>query len=116
LTPDGKHQLSLAESTSALSFDLDRQGFYEVQPANGPRQLVAVHTDRRESDLTKIPNDTLELWSHTGDGVATPNAATVQSQTRPWSLWRYVLLLAVAAALIESFFASGYLREAKQTE
>ncbi|MFL6415063.1 MAG: BatA domain-containing protein, partial [Bryobacteraceae bacterium] len=29
--PDGKHELSLAESTKAFAFDLKREGFYEVQ-------------------------------------------------------------------------------------
>ncbi len=50
--PDGKHQLSLVEGTKALSFDLASDGFYEVQRADGQRQLMAVHADRRESDLT----------------------------------------------------------------
>ena len=50
--PDGKHELSLAEATQALSFDLEREGFYEVQRADGRRMLMAAHADRRESDLT----------------------------------------------------------------
>ena len=34
--------------------------------ASGRRSLVAVHADRRESDLPAIPHETLDLWKGTG--------------------------------------------------
>jgi hypothetical protein len=67
--PDGKHELSLAESAKAFTFDLSREGFYEIQRSGSQRQLMAVHADRRESDLRKVPNDTLELWRNTGSAT-----------------------------------------------
>jgi len=113
--PDGRHELSLAESTRALSFDLNRGGFYEVQRANGQRQLLAVHADRRESDLTPISPETLDLWRNTGSTAVAAKPGSVTAETRPWSLWRYVMILVLVAALMESLFASRYLRKERQT-
>ncbi len=107
--PDGKHDLSLEEAGKALSFDLTRAGFYEVSRADGRRLLMAVHADRRESDLKAIPAETLELWRNTGDTSRRAEVASRQTQTRPWSYWRYVLALALLAALVESIFANRYL-------
>ncbi len=120
--PDGKHQLSLSEATKALSFDLGQDGFYEVQRADGRRLLMAVHADRRESDLSTAPEETLVLWRNTGNTTAgakpsNGSGATggVDRQTRPWSLWRYVMVLVLITALIESVFASRYLKQERQT-
>lgn len=112
--PDGRNELSLSEAAKAVSFEVDRDGFYEVQRAHGPRTLVAVHTDRRESDLTPIPQQTLTLWSNMGQQSSAAAAGTVERQAQPWSLWRYVLLLALAAALAESILANGYLQKGRQ--
>ena len=113
--PDGKHELSLGDASKALSFDLNREGFYEVQRADGRRLLMAVHADRRESDLTPIPDDTLAVWRNTGNTAAAAQSGTVEQQTRPWSLWRYAMFLALLVALVESIFASRYLKQERQT-
>jgi len=112
--PDGKHELSLAESTKAFTFDLKREGFYEIQRSGAQRQLVAVHADRRESDLRKVPQDTLELWRNTGSTAVEAKAGAPASETRPFSLWRYFMVLVIVAALVESVFGSRYLKEAGQ--
>ncbi len=109
--PDGRHLLSLSATRKALSFDLDREGFYEVQRADGRRMLFAAHADRRESDLRRIPSETLKLWRNTGNTAAAAQQGTVERQSRPWSLWRYVMILALIAAVMESMFASRYLKE-----
>ena len=115
--PDGKHELSLGEATKAASFDLVKDGFYEVERADGKRLLMAVHADRRESDLTPVSAETLELWSHTGSKSQQEGAQTggAERETQPWSFWRYVLMLAVAVCLMESVFGTRYLREERQT-
>jgi hypothetical protein len=113
--PDGKHPLSLNEAASAQSFQVNREGFYEIHRGNGRQEMVAVHADRRESDLTPIPQETLELWRNTGKGpdpVTTNGEAA--SQSRPWSLWRYALLLVLITAIIESLIASRYLSVEKE--
>jgi len=118
--PDGKHELSLAEATKALTFELSQNGFYDVQRADGRRMLVAVHADRRESDLTTAPQENLDLWRNTGvtasgDRNPSQETGTGEQLTRPWSLWRYALALVLLAALVESIFAVRYLREERQT-
>jgi hypothetical protein len=110
IDPDGKRPLSLKEAASAQSIAVTREGFYEIHRANGRQELVAVHANRRESDLTPIPAETLELWRNTGKAVAsTDGAAAVDGSARPWSLWRYALILVLIAALVESLIASRYL-------
>ncbi len=113
--PDGKHELALSEAAKALSFDVTRSGFYEITRADGRRSLVAVHADRRESNLESVPDETLELWRNTGDTSESASGPVQRKETRPWSFWRYVLAAALFAALLESVFASRYLKEERQT-
>ena len=112
--PDGKHELSLSDASQAMTYDLSQAGFYEVQSAGGRRSLLAVHADRRESDLTTIPAETLDLWRNTGSDAPVEKTATGQTSTTPWSLWRYVLLLALIAACVESLFAVRYLKQERE--
>lgn len=114
--PDGTHPLSLKDATTAQTFQVTREGFYEIHRANGRQEMVAVHADRRESDLTPIPQETLALWKNTGLGPDTPAAdgSAPDTQARPWSLWRYALLLVLITAIIESVFASRYLSVEKE--
>ncbi len=119
--PDGKHQLELAEAAKAPSFDLARTGFYEVTRADGRRLLLAAHADRRESNLQPISRETLELWRNTGETGERPVTTVSQTQTRPWGVWRYILTVALLAALLESIFAGRYfadrqLKGERQTE
>ena len=114
--PDGSHPLSLKDSTTAQTFQVTREGFYEIHRANGRQEMVAVHADRRESDLTPIPQETLDLWKNTGRNPDAPSGdpADPQNQARPWSLWRYALLLVLITAIIESVLASRYLSVEKE--
>lgn len=112
--PEGKHELPLGDAAHATAFDVQREGFYEVQRANGRRTLVAAHADRRESDLRTVPEETLALWRNTGSTAAEAQPASVERQTVPRSLWRYALILVLLVALTESVFASRYLKERRQ--
>jgi Aerotolerance regulator N-terminal/von Willebrand factor type A domain len=115
IDPDGQRPLSLKEATSAVSYQVNREGYYEIHRANGRQELVAVHADRRESDLTPISQETLDLWRNTGRGSETPGApGASDNQARPWSLWRYALLLVLLTAIIESVIASRYLSVEKE--
>ncbi|MGH9581630.1 MAG: hypothetical protein ACRD4O_01690, partial [Bryobacteraceae bacterium] len=111
--PDGRHKLGIRQAATALSFDLDRDGFYDVQRAGGARMLIAVHADRRESDLAAIPDETLALWRNTGNAGAT-RAGRTELRSRNWSFWRYLLLLAFVAALSESIFGGRYLKRGRE--
>jgi hypothetical protein len=109
--PAGDHMLSFSEATTASVFSPPREGFYEVRRADGRRVLVAVHADRRESDLTPIPNETLSLWRDMGQSrgpVAAGAGAAANREARPYSLWRIVLIMALAAAFAESVLANSY--------
>jgi hypothetical protein len=67
-----------------------------------------VNPDRRESNLEPIAPDLLALW---GKGSATPAAsfAHVQEKNSAHSIWWYVMLLVLVAAVAESIVASRYL-------
>ncbi|HYL75968.1 MAG TPA: BatA domain-containing protein [Bryobacteraceae bacterium] len=113
--PDGKHPLSLKEASTVQTYRVEGEGFYEIRRANGRQEMVAVHADRRESDLTPIPQETLDLWRNTGKGPDTSASTTDPgNHGRPWSLWRYALLLVLIIAIIESLIASRYLSVEKE--
>jgi hypothetical protein len=57
----------------------------------------------------------LALWRNTGNTLVEAQPGTMERQTQPWSLWRYALLAVLAAALVESLFASRYLQRERQT-
>jgi len=112
LDQDGKRALSLAEATTARTYQLTREGFFDVKTASGQHSLIAAHADRRESDLAVIPQETLDLWKGTGAGNAGNDGAggTAEQKTTPWSLSPVLLLLLLLVALAESMVADGYLR------
>jgi hypothetical protein len=112
LDQDGKRALSLEEATTAKTYQLTREGFFEVKTANGQDSLIAAHADRRESNLAVIPQETLDLWKATGSGGAGSDGAggTADRKTTPWSLSPLLLLLLLLVALAESMVANGYLR------
>jgi hypothetical protein len=107
--PDGRRALSLAEAAAAQSFQLTKAGFYQVRFANGKDAFIGVNPDRRESDLQPIADDLLQLW---GKGSASPQPAAVgyvQQKNTAHSIWWYVMLLVLVAAVAESIVASCYL-------
>ena len=119
LDPDGKRALNLKEASTAQNIRLTREGFYEIRRANGRQEMVAVHADRRESDLAIVSPDTLALWRDTGKGGATAEAAVTPGETaakRPSSLWRIFVILLLLVALVESLLANRYLGVARERE
>jgi Aerotolerance regulator N-terminal/von Willebrand factor type A domain len=109
--PEGKRPLTLGEAASAQSFQLTEAGYYQIRLANGRQDEVGVNPDPKESNLDVIPNDVLALWRGKG-GTSSEDASAsgpaVQTKT-PQSLWWYVMLLVLAAAVAESAVASRYL-------
>jgi hypothetical protein len=112
--PEGKRPLSINQASTAQSFQLTEAGFYQLRLANGRQDVVGVNADRRESDLTLMPDDVMALWTgKPGGGVQSgaagdpsPDDATEQ---KPYSLAWYMLIALLAAALAESVLASRYL-------
>ncbi|MFZ0785497.1 MAG: BatA and WFA domain-containing protein [Candidatus Acidiferrales bacterium] len=116
IDPEGRRPLSLKEATSAQTYQVKQAGFYELRLANGRQDVIGVNPDRRESDLDVLAPDVLSLW--TGKGAAEPGDASqaqaaasgpAEDKSKPYGLWWYVMLLALAAALAESWVASRYL-------
>jgi hypothetical protein len=120
IDPDGGRPLSLKEAASAQSYPLAREGFWELRRANGRHELVAVNADRRESDLSVIPQETLDLWAGnrgtTGQSENAATGETKQAEIRPYSLWWWFMLAALIIAVAESVFAGRYLGVTRETE
>jgi hypothetical protein len=119
LDPAGKRALDLRQATTAATFSFPGTGFWEVRTAGGRHSMYAVNTDRRESDLTRIPDENLALWSGPGarstDGTAVPGAPS-EPQRSP--LWKYFLIALIALAVAESLVADRFTpaAEAKEPE
>jgi hypothetical protein len=118
IDPEGKRPLSLKDATSAQTYQLTEAGFYELQLANGRHDVIGVNADRRESNLDVIPDETLALWRGNSGTGASQAAATgeAQDQSRPYSLWWYIMLLVLAAAIAESLLADQYLGTQQQED
>ena len=118
IDPDGHRPLSLKEASSAQTYQLTRAGFYELQLANGRHDVIGVNADRRESNLDVIPDETLALWRGNPGGGAVQAAAAgqTQEQTKPVSVWWYIMILVLAAAVAESLLANQYLGVQRQED
>ncbi len=107
LGPEGQRMLSLQQALGAQVLPLDRSGFYDVKRTGGREELVAVNSDRAESDLTTIPAETLALWQ--GSGNASAPAVAAGTRRERWSFWWWILLAALLLGTVESLFAGRYL-------
>ena len=114
--PDGKRLLSLSESAKASTFQFPSMGFFEIRRANGRAELAAVNTDRRESDFSLVPAETLELWKNTGIApggtkAGATGAAGTTTQDKKAELWWWVLLALVVLAVAESVLGNRHISE-----
>lgn len=109
--PDGKRALSLSESAKATNFQFPGEGFFEIRRANGRQELAAVNADRRESDFSVLPAETVELWKNTGVASNAPGATAGSSNTREVNseLWWWVLALLAMLAVAESVLGNRHL-------
>jgi hypothetical protein len=107
--PDGRRPLSLKEAETTQSLRLTRAGFYQVRMANGREDVVGVNPDRRESNLDVMPDDVLKLWRGSPKAPEPLSEGRVVHEREPVSLWWYIMLLVLTAAMAESWLASRYL-------
>ena len=116
IDPDGRRPLSLSEARTAQSLQLERAGFYQIHFANRQDAVIGVNPDRRESDLTPIPDDVLQLWSGSSSSASsgTTGATAPDEGKQSVSLWWYVMLLAFLTAMAETAFASRYLGQQRE--
>jgi len=106
--PKGERALSLDEASKAQNIQFTQVGFYDIRRPNGRNDLVAVNADRRESDLTPATPDTLSLWQNTANGTAEAEAAAT-GDTKPLSLWWYVMLAVLVLTVAESLLGNKHL-------
>ena len=111
IDPDGHRPLSLNEARTAQTFRLTRAGFYQIRFANGRDAVIGVNPDRRESDLEPLPKDVQQLWTGSSGNETSqnPGTAVAEDKYQSTSLWWYVMLFALVAALAELALASGYM-------
>ncbi len=112
--PKGSRVFDLREATTAQNVQFTMAGFYDIRRPNGRNELVAVNSDRRESDLTPAPPDTLKLWQNTASENTNGESAQTNEQQKPLSLWWYVMLAALALAIAESLLGNRHLSVDKE--
>ena len=109
--PDNKRLLTLAESSKAATFQFPSEGFFDIRRANGREELAAVNPDRRESDFTLVPADTLKSWQNTGiasqQEVGSSSAADKRDDNA--ELWWWVLVLLAMLAVAESVLGNRHM-------
>jgi hypothetical protein len=111
--PNGARALSLEEATKAQNIQFGMAGFYDIRRPNGRNELVAVNSDRHESDLTPGSPDSLTLWQNTAQGTADGGSTTTAEQ-KPLSLWWYAMLVVLALAVAESLLGNQHLSVDKE--
>ena len=116
--PEGKRPLTLGEAATAQSFQLTEAGYYQLRLANGRQDEVGVNPDPKESNLDVISDDVVALWQ--GKGGQASQEASTQGPATPkktaQTLWWYVMLFVLLAAVAESVLASRYLGTQREEE
>jgi hypothetical protein len=110
--PGDKRLLSLAESSKAVTFQFPSEGFFDIKRDNGREELAAVNPDRRESDFTLVPADTLELWKNTGIASKQEVGSTASQANKRddnAELWWWVLALLAMLAVAESVLGNRHM-------
>ncbi len=112
--PGGQRALTLAESAKANTFQFPAEGFYDIRRSNGREELDAVNPDRRESDFTLVPAETVQLWKNTGNAPETgPNGAVSSDDQQKTELWWWVLAMLAILAVAESVLGNRHLSAAE---
>jgi hypothetical protein len=111
--PKGGRVFDLKEAATAQNIQFTMAGFYDIRRPNRQNELVAVNSDRRESDLTPVSTEDLKLWQNTANG-ASGGDSSATSEQKPVSLWWYVMLAALALAVAESVLGNRHLAVDKE--
>ena len=107
--PDGNTVLSLADTTREQQIKLNKPGFYEVYNREG-QTVVAANIDPRESDLSRISQDVLDLWQDSSSGQAAAGAAGYAvEEAANVELWHWLLLILALVVIGESILGNMHL-------
>jgi hypothetical protein len=115
--PDNKRLLTLSESAKATAFQFPSEGFFDIRRASGREELAAVNADRRESDFSIVPPESVELWKNTGIASKAEVGASSGNNTRDDNaeLWWWVLALLAVLAVAESVLGNRQMSAGKET-
>lgn len=109
--PDGRRVLTLSDLAGAAPrVRAEKAGFYELR-GGGRSTWIAVNPDARESDLTRMPAESIERWR----GLQSPAEPETADPAAPSAgsgliaIWPWLLLLAVTLAFIEPLVANSHL-------
>jgi hypothetical protein len=113
--PRGQRATALGDTSEKPRILADQVGFNEVR-GGGRSDWVAVNADPRESDLSRLSDDSVGQWTRMqkdapAAGPAPQVAADASSGAKPAlkSIWPWLLLIAVTLAFIEPLVANSYL-------
>jgi hypothetical protein len=116
--PDNKRLLTLSESAKATAFQFPSEGFFDIRRASGREELAAVNADRRESDFSIVPPESVELWKNTGIASKTEvgtSSGTANTRDDNAELWWWVLALLAVLAVAESVLGNRQMSAGKET-
>jgi hypothetical protein len=110
IDPEGGTALTLADTRRSQEIPLNRLGFYQVYTP-GRERLIAVNPDPRESEPDIMTAAALQSWQDAFSGRATPEVAATGSAdtTAELPIWRWLLILLVLVALLESLLGNAHL-------
>jgi hypothetical protein len=107
----------LAETAAVDRLIPEQTGFYEVRSGAGVR-WIAVNIDARESDLSRLPPQSVRRWEALRSAGSAQRAPTAQAAAAPApektsdtsrSLGYWLLLLAAVFVLLEFLLGNHYL-------
>ena len=109
--PRGRRAVALGATSGNARVIADQAGFYEVR-GGGRSDWIAVNADPRESDLTRLSEDSVTQWTRMQKPAVTP-AVVAQTTTGAApelkAIWPWLLLIAVTLAFIEPLVANSHL-------
>lgn len=117
--PRGRRATALGDTSEKPRILADQMGFYEVR-GGGRSDWIAVNADPRESDLSRLSDDSVGQWTGMqkegpDPGAVTRAAAADATVTASGakaalkSIWPWLLLIAVTLAFIEPLVANSHL-------
>jgi hypothetical protein len=114
--PRGRRATTLGDTSEKPRILADQIGFYEVR-GGGRCDWIAVNADPRESELSRLSDDSVSQWTRMQkegpDAGASPQVAAADTGTGAKaalkSIWPWLLLIAVTLAFIEPLVANSYL-------
>lgn len=108
IDPDGNPIRELSDISKRASINLDTRGIYQLRSSAGT-QAVAVNSDSKESNITRIDDETLAKWQQIAANTSTDISTEESSNTTQRSFWMWLLPLLLLLALLESFYSHRHL-------